>query len=69
METAREKDEEDKRSWRVFCGDLVREVARIALRKDRDSRVDNSIRILGRVAGIPLKEDVAGYLGDVRSWA
>ena len=28
--------------------------------------MDNSIGILGRVVGIPLKEDVIGYLGDVR---
>ena len=48
---------EEKRSRRVFRGDLVSD---IALRGDRDPRVDSSI---GRVVGIPLKEDVAGYLG------
>ena len=42
METAREEGD-DKRSWGMFRGDLVREIARIALRKDRGPRqVDNS---------------------------
>ena len=66
VETAREEAEEDKRSWGVLRGDLVREIARMALRKDRGPQVDNSIGILGRVVGIPLKQDVIGYLGDVR---
>jgi len=66
VETAREEAGEDKRSWRVFRGDLVREIARMVLRKDRGSRVDNSIGILGRVEGIPLNEDAIGYLGGVR---
>ena len=35
METTREEVEEDKRSRRVFGVDLVREIARMALRKDR----------------------------------
>ena len=35
METTREEVEEDKRSRRVFGGDFVREIARMALRKDR----------------------------------
>jgi hypothetical protein len=40
----------------------------MALHEDRDPRVDNSI---GFVVGIPLKEDVAGYLGGCEkgSWA
>lgn len=66
VETAHEEAEEDKRSWRVLRGDLVREIARMVLRRDRGPRVDNSIGILGRVVGIPLKQDVIGYLGDVR---
>ena len=67
METAREKDEDDKRSWRVFRGDLVSEIARMApLRKDRGPRVDSPIGVLGRVVGIPSKEDVVSHLGDVR---
>ena len=66
VETAREKDEDDKRSWRVFRGDLVGEMARMALRKDRGPRVDSPIGVLGRVVGIPSKEDVVGHLGDVR---
>ena len=37
----------------------------MVLRKDRGLRVDNSIGILLRVVGSPLKEDVIGYLGDV----
>ena len=37
----------------------------MVLRKDRGLRVDNSIGILLRVVGIPLKEDVIDYLGDV----
>ena len=45
-ETAREEDEEDKRSWRVFCSDLVREIARMALREDRSPQEDNSIGFL-----------------------
>ena len=35
VETTREEVEEDKRSRRVFGGDSVREIARMALRKDR----------------------------------
>ena len=35
VETTREEVEEDKRSRRVFGVDLVREIARMALRKDR----------------------------------
>jgi len=42
VETAREEAEEDKRSWCVFRGDLVREIARMALRKHRGLRADNS---------------------------
>ena len=38
----------------------------MVLRKDRGLRVDNLIGILLRVVGTPLKEDVIGYLGDVR---
>ena len=34
-ETAHEENEEDKRSWRVFRGNLVREIARMAPHKDR----------------------------------
>ena len=50
VETPREEDE-DKRSWRVFRGDLVREIARMALRKGRGLGVDNSIGILSRPCG------------------
>jgi hypothetical protein len=64
VETAREEVEEDKRSRRVFGGDLVREIARMGLRKDRDSQVG---WYSGSCGGYPLKEDVIGYLGDVRS--
>jgi len=41
VETAREEDEEDKRWWRVFHGDLVRDIVHMALRKRRGLRVDN----------------------------
>ena len=47
VEIAREEIEEDERSQRVFRGDLASEIARMALRKFRDS-----IGILGRVVGI-----------------
>ena len=33
VETAREKDEDNKRSWRVFRGDLVSEMGSMALRR------------------------------------
>lgn len=58
--------EEDKRSWRVLRGDSVREIARMGLRKGRWLRVDNSVCILDHVVDTPLREDVAGYLGDAR---
>ena len=50
VETTREEVEEDKRSRRVFSGDLVREITRMALRKDRGRGpdVDNSISIPGQ---------------------
>ena len=63
-ETAHEEVEDDKRSRRVFGGDLEKEIACIGLRKDRDSQVD---WYSGPCGGYPLKEDVVGYLGDVRS--
>jgi hypothetical protein len=63
VETVCEEDDEDRRPWRVFRGDLVRDTAHMALREDCNARVDNSI---GCVVGTPLKEDVVGYLGDVR---
>ena len=66
VEIAREEVEEDKRSRRVLRGDLVREIVRMVLRKDRGLRVDNSIGILLRVVDIPLREDVIGDLGGVR---
>jgi hypothetical protein len=50
----------------VIRGDLAREIVRTVLRKDRGLRVDNSIGILRRVVGTPLREDVIGDLGDVR---
>ena len=69
VETECEEDDEDERSWRVFRSDLVRDIARMALRKDRGRRVGKSIGILGRAVGIPLEEDAVGYLGDVISSA
>ena len=57
VETTREEVEEDKRSRRVFGGDLVREIARTVW---RCVRIDDSTDIPGRVA--PLKEDVINYL-------
>ena len=62
--TTREEVEEDKRSQRMFGGDLVREIARMGVRKDGDSQFDWYSESCG---GYPLKEDVIGYLGDVRS--
>ena len=50
----------------MFRGDLVGEIARMALRRDRGPRVDSPIGVLGRVVGILSKEDVVGHLGDVR---
>ena len=38
VKTACEK-EEDKRSWRVFRGGLVSDIAHMALREDRDPQV------------------------------
>ena len=35
----------------MFSGSLVGEIARMALRKDGGSHVDNPIGILGRVVG------------------
>ena len=54
VETAREKDE-DKRSWLVFRGDLVREIARMALRKDRGPRVDSPDRCSWPCGGYPVE--------------
>ena len=47
----------------MFRGDLVRDIARMALRKDHP-RVDNSSVFLARWCHI--EEGVIGYLRDVR---
>jgi hypothetical protein len=55
VERARAKD---SRTWRVFRGDLMKS-AWTELREDRHDRVslmNNSIGILYRVVGIPLRE-------------
>ena len=65
VKTAREESEEDKRSWCVFRGDLVRDFACTVwhcVRTVARGRITQSIRAVG----IPLKEDVIGYLEDVR---
>ena len=46
----------------MFRGDLVMGTACMAEKKDRDPRVDNSIGILDRVVGRPLR----GYRGESR---
>lgn len=66
VRTAHREVEENKRSWCAFRGDLVKDIARMAVRKDRGPRVDNSIGVLRLWVGIPLKEDVIGHHGDVR---
>lgn len=58
VEVACEEVEEDKRSWFMFYGDLVREVVRMTLGKARGEEpewVDDLVGILGRVVGIPFK--------------
>ena len=62
VRTAREEVEENKRSWCAFRGDLVKDIARMAVRKDRGPGVFFAVWV-----GIPLKEDVIGHLGDVRN--
>jgi hypothetical protein len=49
VRTAREEAEENKRSRCAFRGDLVKDIVRMAVRKDRGPRVDNSIGVLRRV--------------------
>ena len=34
METVCDEEDEDRRSWRVFRGHLVRDIAHMALRED-----------------------------------
>jgi hypothetical protein len=61
VRTAREEVEENKRSWCAFRGDLVENIARIAVRKDRGPRVDNSIGVLRRVGRYPVER--------IRNWS
>ena len=51
----------------MLRGDLVTGIGRMALRRDRGSRVGNSIGILDHVAGTPLDECVDGYHGESRT--
>ena len=65
VKTAREEGEEDKRSWCVFRGDLVRDFACTVwhcVRTVAHGWITRSVRAVG----IPLREDVVGYLQDVR---
>lgn len=55
VRTAREEAEENKRSRCAFRGDLVKDIARMAVRKDRGPRVDNSNGVFRRVSGYPVE--------------